>query len=44
MKNERMDGRITDGRTDVQRETIIPRHYRVEGYKKKECCLLLLQF
>ena len=32
-----MDGRTTDGptdrHTDVQRETIIPRHYRVAGYK-----------
>ena len=32
-----MDGCTTDGRTDrhtdVQRETIIPRHYRVAGYK-----------
>ena len=34
---KRIDGRTTDGRsdrhTDVQRETIIPRHYRVAGYK-----------
>ena len=34
----RMDVRLTDGRTDrhkgIQRETIIPRHYRVVGYKK----------
>ena len=32
-----MDGlmdRLTDGHMDVQRETIIPRHYRVAGYKK----------
>ena len=32
------DGRTTDGRTDrhtdVERETIIPCHYRVAGYKK----------
>ena len=28
-----MDGR-TDWHTDVQCETIIPRHYRVAGYKK----------
>ena len=35
----RTDGRTTDGRldghTDVQRETIIPHHYRVAGYTKK---------
>ena len=34
---KRMDGRTTDGRTDGltdnQRETIIPRHYCVAGYK-----------
>ena len=27
------NGQLTDGHTDVQRETITPRHYRVEGYK-----------
>ena len=40
----RMDGRTTDGRTDwrtdrhtdAQRETIIPRHYRVAGYKNRQ--------
>ena len=40
----RSDGRTTDGRpdrqtdglTDDQRETIIPRHYCVAGYKKKK--------
>ena len=32
--NENIDGR-TDGHTDNQRETIIPRHYRVAGHKKK---------
>ena len=35
---KRTDGRMTDGRTDrhtdVQRETIVPRHCRVAGYKK----------
>ena len=34
----RTEGRMTEGRTDrytdVQRETIIPRHYRVAGYNK----------
>ena len=37
-KNGLADGRTTDGQTDrhtdVQRELIIPRHYRVAGYKK----------
>ena len=28
----------TDGHTDVQRETIIPRHYCVAGYKKCPIC------
>ena len=32
MINGRTDGR-TDRHTDVQRETIIPRHYCVAGYK-----------
>ena len=33
-KNRRMTDRQMDDRhTDVQRETIIPRHYRVAGYK-----------
>ena len=32
---KRMDGRTTDGLTDNQRETIIPRHYCAAGYKKK---------
>ena len=36
-KRKRMAGRMTDGRTDkhmdVQRETIIPCHYCVAGYK-----------
>ena len=27
--------RQTDGHTDIQRETIIPRHYCVAGYKKE---------
>ena len=27
----------TDGHTDVQRETIIPRHYCVAGYKNETC-------
>ena len=31
-----MDGRQTDRHTDIQRETIIPRHYCVSGYKKKK--------
>ena len=33
--NENTDGRTTDGYSDDQRETIIPRHsgYRVAGYK-----------
>ena len=31
----RTDGR-TDRHTDVQRETILPRHYWVAGYKKVE--------
>ena len=37
-KRKQTEGRTTDGRTDrhtdVQRENIIPRHYRVAGYKK----------
>ena len=37
-KNGRTDGRMTDGQTngltDDQRETIVPRHYCVAGYKK----------
>ena len=32
----RTDVRRTDGQTDDQRETIIPRHYCVAGYKKKK--------
>ena len=44
----RMDGRMTDGRTDgqtdrhtdVQRETIIPHHYIVSGYKKNNNVIL----
>ena len=36
---KQMDGRTMDGQTDrhtdLQRETIIPCHYCVEGYKKK---------
>ena len=32
-KNRRMDGQLMDGHTDVQRETITPRHYCVAGYK-----------
>ena len=38
IRKRKTDGRTTDERThrqtDVQRETIIPRHYRVAGYKK----------
>ena len=37
MKNGLMDGCTTDGHTDtqtVQRETIIPHHYCVAGYKR----------
>ena len=34
IRKRKTDGRTTDGHTDVQRETIIPRHYRVAGYKK----------
>ena len=38
MKNGQMDGHMADRQmdrhTDVQRETIIARHYRVAGYKK----------
>ena len=30
---QRTDG-YKDGHTDVQHETILPRHYRVAGYKK----------
>ena len=30
-----MDDGRTDGHTDVQRETILPRHYCVVGYKNK---------
>ena len=45
----RMDVRHTDGQTDrqmdrhtdVQRETIIPRHYCVAGYKKNKDIFLL---
>ena len=37
IRKRKTDGRTTDGRTDrhtdVQRETIIPRHYCVAGYK-----------
>ena len=39
----RTDGPTTDGRTDrltdVQRETIIPRHYCVARYKKERALL-----
>ena len=39
-QTKRTDGRRTDGRTDrhtdMQRETIIPRHSRVAGYKNYE--------
>ena len=34
IRKRKTDGRTTDGHTDVQRETIIPRHYCVAGYKK----------
>ena len=37
-KRKRTDGRTTDGLTGDQRETIIPRHYCVAGYKKKKKC------
>ena len=37
IRKRKTDGRMDDGRTDrhtdVQRETIIPRHYFVAGYK-----------
>ena len=33
---KRKTDRRTDGHTDVQRETIISRHYCVAGYKKQE--------
>ena len=33
----RTDVRRTDGHTDDQRETIIPRHYCVAGYKNETC-------
>ena len=29
-----MDVQLTDGHTDIQHETLMPRHYRVAGYKK----------
>ena len=32
------DGRRMDRHTDVQRETIIPRQYRVAGYKNENIC------
>ena len=35
IRKQKTDGR-TDGHTDDQRETIIPRHYCVAGYKKIE--------
>ena len=35
------DGRTTDSHTDIQHETIIPRHYRVAGYNKKEIWIYL---
>ena len=34
IRKRNTDVRRTDGHTNVQRETIIPRHYRVEGYNK----------
>ena len=34
IRKRKTDGRTTDGLTDDQRETIIPRHYCVAGYKK----------
>ena len=34
IRKQKTDGRMTDGHTDDQRETIIPRHYCVAGYKK----------
>ena len=33
---KRMDGRRKDRHMDVQRDTIIPHHYCVAGYKKKK--------
>ena len=47
IRKRKTDGR-TDRHTDVQRETIIPRNYRVAGYKNKGkyqtemswCCLI----
>ena len=33
IRKGKTDGRTTDGHTDDQRETIIPRHYCVAGYK-----------
>ena len=45
IRKRNTDGRTTDGwtdgHTDVQRETKIPRQYRVAGYKNEnehECC------
>ena len=36
IRKRKTDGRTTDGLTDDQRETIIPRHYCVAGYKKRD--------
>ena len=47
IRKRNTDGCTTDGRpdrhTDVQRETIIPRHYRVAGYKNSVCFLLFFR-
>ena len=40
MDGRRDDGQ-TDGQMDVQRETIIPHHYCVTGYKNLELYFIL---
>ena len=36
IRKRKTDGRRTEGHTDVQRETIIPRHYCLARYKKRK--------
>ena len=39
---KRKYGRMMDGHTDSQCDTIIPRHYHVAGYKKGRKCIIRL--